>query len=67
MESFRQAPPSLPATVLLTIDCSTVDYGRIHCSTFEPFRGRYLGQLIDEGWFIQLLGPNGQVVVRRMG
>lgn len=67
MDSYRQAPPQLPPTALLVIDRSNGDFGRIHGSTYEPFRGRHLGELINEGWLIQLVGPDGMVVVRRMG
>ncbi len=67
MENYRQAPPSLPASVLLSIDRNHGDFGRIHGSTYEAFRGRYLAELLNEGWFIQLLGPDGMVAVRRMG
>ncbi len=67
MEPFRQAPASLPPTVFVTVSTQMDDFGRVYGSTFEPFRGRMLAQLIDEGWFIQLLGQNGQMVLRRMG
>lgn len=67
MEPFRQAPASLPPTVFVTVSTQMDDFGRVYGSTYEPFRGRMLAQLIDEGWFVQLLGQNGQMVLRRMG
>lgn len=66
MEPFRQAPGTLPSTVFVTVSTQNDEFGRVYGTTYDPFRGRFLSQLIDEGWFIQLLGQNGQMVLRRM-